>query len=268
MPMRDKGNANRRNKALPSGNVSGQASYMRRSFTERWRHFDQIILRPWVAIFLVALGFVGNAQTLVGFLPEKLSTPIHSWINLPTWTPSEWVIAGLFGLLVVLVEGSFRVRTRIEGERDDARRSLAAISAERPLSVTTIETRLSPATSGMQSAYLQGYVLTLANDGNQRIQYRVLRTEMRGAGIDAAFPPVTNPSGIIPVGRSMNYNTGIAITPLATAALSGAYEAEFEIEYDNIPPLRVRMLSMRLRVICDFIIGGRCEFVILAQSEA
>ncbi|MFN9907231.1 MAG: hypothetical protein ACK56F_14110, partial [bacterium] len=70
-----------------------------------------------------------------------------------------------------MVEGSFRVRTRIEGERDDARRSLAAISAERPLSVTTIETRLSPATSGMQSAYLQGYVLTLANDGNQRIQY-------------------------------------------------------------------------------------------------
>lgn len=237
---------------------------------KRLQHLRDSVLAPgWRVGTFIALDLVGALLTL---RDEVAPDFLGDWKGVAalrlTW--DWWAIATLSGLILVLFEGSFRVRCRVEQERDAALTNLADLAAESPLIFVSIETKvLTPAAEGLPSEAILGVDIHLANDGDKRIRYDVRSLKMRGGGVEAKFLEAISTTGNIPAGRSTEYMSGSAITPLPTAILNGSFEVEFEIAYDTIPATRRRVLGRHLKVLNNFIVGpqGVCDYLILREWD-
>lgn len=94
---------------------------MARTGTGRLRHFQEVVVIPtWrLGVYLVA-ELVGTALTWRDLLiPPRYQSKWHLDV-LPHWEWGWWAVGTAFILLVTLFEHSFRVRRKVEEERDAA----------------------------------------------------------------------------------------------------------------------------------------------------
>ena len=111
----------------------------------RWAHFKPIVLRPGMAILIGVYSFLA----LITWVRDELvkhspgEAVKHVSDLLPPWSPWVWTLLGLASLIVLILEGSYRLAQETETQhgaeltklRTDAARTqeeLRAVRAARP----------------------------------------------------------------------------------------------------------------------------------------
>lgn len=235
----------------------------------RLRHLKDSVITPgWRVTTFLLLDFLGGLLTLrdeiaPGFLDEE-----WGGISMIQFTWEGWVIATLAGLLILLFEGSFRVRRRLEAERDQAVLNLQAVGREVPLVFDGCQLLLSP-TSGPKKAsdFVTGFKILLRNAGANRIKYRVVRLDLEVDGVKATFGQPVNTGTIIPPSMTYAYDTGKALNPFKIADIKSGAQVEFEVEYDTVPPTNRRTFGKRLLLASDYKIPGTLDYKFLNEWE-
>lgn len=209
--------------------------------TSRFRHFRMIVLRPiWAWLVTGVLAFVSLLAFLRDeFLPAESAAEMHIPAWAPHWPWYWWALILGACLLAVVVEGSYRAYLDLEGKLLSAKEKLEFIGLERTLDYVHMDfniQRTSPA-----EIYVT-MTLHFRNSGDKALSYRVTKAYATVNGVDAKdVKAPTNDTFISAYGkRTFGFRT-VQKVPFNGFPIIVYFG--YEIEYDNIPPIKVRTMT-------------------------
>lgn len=164
------------------------------------------------------------------------------------------------GFAVLIFEGSFRVRRRIEGERNAALDTLGKIAIDRPLVFNRFELGIFK----MGEFGVLRYVnLAVSNKSGRLLKWRVKHLETRIREIDyyVEIFPDEEWRHVDPF-ANLKYGGDIDV-PIIIQEMPITLEAQYTIEYDDVPPTARRISYKKLNVIYESFTaeGVRCFIV-------
>jgi len=253
--------------ALRSLTVRGRVHGMADGLTSRIRHLWITLLHPaWAWLFLV-LGLVSLLTWVRDeFLSPELQEKLKIVKFLPNWDLSAWLLAFAVTLLVVLFEGSYRAARSLEKQRDDFKDTLEAIERTRPLTYANAAFNFLEPQWQTGEVFITGWALLLENLGDQMLKYTVKELYLEHDGKRAEHILATNEGAYIHARKEMQHSS-VPAEKFSIGKPPTNFIVGFVIEYDNVPPVRVRTTMRRIKFDLASIRPVAISNVILDQNE-
>jgi hypothetical protein len=213
---------------------------MHPAITNRLRHArDLVPRRSWLLAGLIVVGLVGALLTWRDQLPPG---EFRARLGvLPHWSWGWWVLTMSLLALALVVESSFRARRRLELEQDKIRQDLRSFGPESCLSID----RISLNTGSIRDReFFEGIHISFRNISADDITFKLTVRSVTINGIALALPDGAFLDGIARPGREapldVTFVAGIFLFSLNRIII------DFDLQYDNIPPLLSRTLKRRM----------------------
>jgi len=236
----------------------------------RFAHLREIAIIPLSrAISYLFVDLVGAAVTWRDLLiPDKTR---QAALGLASWPHFAW---GWWALLtgalccVVIIEGSWRVATRLQGERDRAVADLAAVKTER--SIRYLQAELDHATfrTGPRGLFFRSLRITLQNVGDHTIRYEMINFSVSSNGTCAKLPPFEKSWGFIAPRADIGFFSGLFEEPIKVATFPELIVLKFDLVYDTVPPTHRRAMGKTIRFRMEDSKPMRITNVFLDEREA
>jgi hypothetical protein len=206
--------------------------------TGRARHFHDSLLRPlwsWIAVGLV--GVLGTGAWLRDeFLDAEHQRRLQYVNFLPHWPWHGWALALVSCLVVVLFEGSYRVRKTIDVELEELRDRLAKIGLKRPvyLGQATFDISVDAETGNNT---LKSLSFLVHNSGDDLMTYHFQPESFKLNGVELTDDSSSDWSFVGP-GSQQGFRYEFLAKPEIWH--NDILVAQFWVETDNVPPVSVR----------------------------
>jgi hypothetical protein len=216
---------------------------MHPAITNRLKHArDLLLCRSWPLAALIVVGVVGGLLTWRDqLIPSQFKAKLGVLNTLPRWSWGWWVLATSLLMLAAVIEASFRARRRFELEQDKIRQDLRSFGPENCLSVD----RISLNTGSIRDRqFFEGIHISFRNISADDIVFKLTVRSVTINGIALALPDDAFLDGIARPGREapldVTFVAGIFLFSLNRIII------DYDIQYDNIPPLLARTLKRRM----------------------
>ena len=156
-------------------------------------------------------------------------------------------------------------------ENEELKEQLAALSETRPLIFQSAALGIHARLEGeLTKADVMGCAINLLNSGSQLLRYKMVHLSIEHAGQHVKSLPWVNDGGFVAAGNSTAFHSGEAETSVPLGGLPAHVVVDFKLEYDTVPPTRVRRMGRRMRfTVAEFNEGvSVADLIYLSEEEA
>jgi hypothetical protein len=173
-----------------------------------------------------------------------------------------WLALTGCGSAAIIFEGSYRVRRRVEAERDAATALAKEIGLERPMIYVDLRLDAHHTAAGIE---LKGVEFRFKNQGPRLLQYV---THLNSVLVDGRqIAVVKEPDKTSHIGQDILMGSGWDLANPVPILPICVIEVDFDITYDNVPELRARIMGRRVKLVTNSVFPLSGENYVLDSRE-
>ncbi len=228
---------------LQRGPDSRQDRGMDNWFTARVRHAYEVLVRHawalgWAAFFGVIGGLITWRDEL---LPDDIKAKWRVLKMLPHWDWGWWALITAAVMIAIILEASFRIRRENDNQVSVLAEKLKAIGLDR--SILYMNLGLNGDGSADPKS-ISGASVYFKNNAEMMYSYRFIKTEVFIDG--KSIPLQQEGPGESYIHKDQELQYRMAFMELYPLTIPQSITVDFEIEYDNVPPVMKRVTGRRI----------------------